>query len=55
MHNTATMPLDRHGHLFPDEFEHLAEPLDRAWRKAGEDLSRTQARPTVVMLPEHGR
>jgi site-specific recombinase XerD len=31
---SATMTLDRYGHLFPDELEHLADRPDRARHEA---------------------
>jgi integrase len=51
-HASATVTLDRYGHLFPDELEHLAERLDRARAAALADPSRTQHGPAVVPLRE---
>jgi len=34
-HASATLTLDRYGHLFPDELDHVATRLDQAARQAG--------------------
>jgi integrase len=34
-HATATMTLDRYGHLFPDELDALADGLDGSWQAHG--------------------
>jgi integrase len=34
-HASATLTLDRYGHLFPDELDHVAMRLDEAARQAG--------------------
>ncbi len=34
-HASATLTLDRYGHLFPDELDAVAERLDEARSKAG--------------------
>jgi hypothetical protein len=34
-HKSASITLDRYGHLFPEELDHLAERLDRLHAEAG--------------------
>ncbi len=34
-HASATLTLDRYGHLFPDELDAVAARLDEAARQAG--------------------
>jgi integrase len=53
-HATATMTLDRYGHLFPDELDHLADRLDQARAEAVADPLRTRSGPEVVALPSAG-
>ena len=48
------MTLDRYGHLFPDELEHLADRLDQACAEALADPMRTRGGPEVVALPSAG-
>jgi hypothetical protein len=48
------MTLDRYGHLFPDELEHLADRLDQACAEALADPMRTRSGPEVVALPPAG-
>lgn len=31
-HKTATLTLDRYGHLFPDDLDAVAQSLDTAYR-----------------------
>jgi integrase len=33
-HKSASITLDRYGHLFPDELDQLAEHLERVYREA---------------------
>jgi integrase len=49
-HSSITVTMDRYGHLFPSEFEGLAERLDRAHSEAAADSSRTPE-GRVVHLP----
>jgi integrase len=42
-HASATITLDRYGHLFPDELSQLARHLDRAYADAITDPDRTEA------------
>lgn len=44
-HASATITLDRYGHLFPDELSQLARHLDRAHADAITDPDRTEAAP----------
>jgi integrase len=44
-HASATVTLDRYGHLFPDELQQLAVRLDRAYTDATTDPARTEALP----------
>jgi integrase len=39
-HGSATLTLDRYGHLFPDELDAIAERLDAAARAGGAPASR---------------
>jgi hypothetical protein len=34
-HKSAAITLDRYGHLFPEELDHLADRLDRLHAQAG--------------------
>jgi hypothetical protein len=34
-HKSASITLDRYGHLFPEELDHLADRLDRLHAQAG--------------------
>jgi hypothetical protein len=34
-HKSASITLDRYGHLFPEELDHLADRLDRVHAQAG--------------------
>jgi integrase len=55
-HASATMTLDRlRAPVPPDELEHLADRLDRAWREARADPLRTRQGPEVTNLAEHAR
>jgi len=49
-HATASVTLDRYGHLFPDELEHLAERLDRARAAAVASGMWPRRGPEVVPL-----
>jgi integrase len=49
-HASATLTLDRYGHLFGDELDAVAERIDTAAR-AATDFSRTNRGPNVVELP----
>jgi integrase len=37
-HKTATMTLDRYGHLFPDDLHRIADAFDAAAASAADDL-----------------
>ena len=47
-HASATVTLDRYGHLFPDELQQLADRLQDAYAAAITDPARTE--PAGVML-----
>jgi integrase len=49
-HASATLTLDRYGHLFGDELDAVADRIDVAARAAA-DFSRTNRGPNVVELP----
>ena len=49
-HASATVTLDRYGHLFPDELQQLADRLQDAYADATTDPARTEA--TATMLRE---
>jgi integrase len=40
-HKSASITLDRYGHLFPEELDHLADRLDRLHAQAGVYPART--------------
>ncbi len=42
-HASATLTLDRYGHLFDDELDAVADHLDEVIRKIGADRLRTGA------------
>jgi hypothetical protein len=42
-HASATVTLDRYGHLFPDELQQLAGRLQDAYAEAVTDPARTEA------------
>jgi hypothetical protein len=50
-HTTATLTLDRYGHLFPDDLGRIADAFDAAtqntadWRRAG---------PALLAVPSDG-
>ena len=46
-HATASITVDPHGHLFPDELEALAGRLEDARAEALASLARTQRGPAV--------
>jgi integrase len=48
-HASATLTLDRYGHLFSDELDAVADRIDAAARAAAE-ISRTTRGPSVVAL-----
>jgi integrase len=37
-HKTATLTLDRYGHLFPDDLGKIADAFDEAAKTAADDL-----------------
>jgi hypothetical protein len=47
-HASATVTLDRYGHLFPDELQQLADRLQDAYAEAMTDPARTE--PTGITL-----
>ena len=49
-HASATVTLDRYGHLFPDELQRLADRLQDAYAAAITDPARTE--PAGVMLQQ---
>ncbi len=54
-HKSATVTLDRYGHLFPDELESAADRLDRARTRALTDPGRTHQVPPVAQLAGRAR
>ncbi|MGH3364056.1 MAG: hypothetical protein ACRDOW_04940 [Nocardioidaceae bacterium] len=46
-HASATLTLDRYGHLFPDELDAVAARLDESARQAGVYRMRTEADPML--------
>ena len=48
-HASATLTLDRYGHLFSDELDNVAERLDRAMTQAAEDLLRTNQGSRLII------
>ncbi len=54
-HKSATVTLDRYGHLFPDELESAADRLDRARTHALADPGRTRQVPPVAQLAGRAR
>jgi len=40
-HKSATMTLDRYGHLYPDDLDAVAQRLDEGARKAADRLRTT--------------
>jgi hypothetical protein len=53
------LTLDRYGHLFPDELDHVAQGLDEAARRAGVYRTCTDADPALFeadgQVAENGR
>jgi Phage integrase family len=47
-HASATVTLDRYGHLFPDELQRLADRLQDAYADAVTDPARTKAGETML-------
>jgi integrase len=47
-HASATVTLDRYGHLFPDELQQLADRLQHAYAQAVTDPARTEAADTML-------
>jgi hypothetical protein len=47
-HASATVTLDRYGHLFPDELQQLAARLQDAYADAITDPARTEGFQTVL-------
>jgi integrase len=54
-HASASITLDRYGHLFPDELDQLAERLERARADAISGGVKPQGSPEVVALPTAAR
>jgi integrase len=50
-HKTATLTLDRYGHLFPDDLGHIADAFDAAARAGADDLRTT---PVLRMVTSEG-
>jgi integrase len=48
-HASATVTLDRYGHLFPDELQRLADRLQEAYGDAVTDPARTEPPETVPL------
>jgi hypothetical protein len=48
-HASATMTLDRYGHLWPDELEALSDALDQVASRASADSVRTAALDAEVV------
>jgi len=53
-HASATLTLDRYGHLFPDELDHLSERLDRARAGVHAEPVWPTGGPTVIDLQARG-
>ena len=51
-HASATLTLDRYGHLFGDELDAVADRLDTAARNSA-DFSRTQRHADVIAFDAH--
>lgn len=47
-HKTATLTLDRYGHLFPDDLGRIAEALDAAAQATADDLRTTPNRRAIT-------
>ena len=47
-HASATVTLDRYGHLFPDELQQLVDRLRDAYAQATTDPARTEGSPTML-------
>jgi integrase len=47
-HASATVTLDRYGHLFPDDLQQLADRLQDAYAQAITDPARTEGSPTML-------
>jgi integrase len=47
-HASATVTLDRYGHLFPDDLQRLADRLQDAYADALTDPARTEATETML-------
>jgi len=52
-HKTATLTLDRYGHLFPDDLGRIADAFDAAAETTADDL-RTIRPATVAVVRPHG-
>ena len=52
-HASATLTLDRYGHLFPDELDDVARRMDEAARQAGVYRTCTEADP--ALFPTDGQ
>jgi integrase len=53
-HASATLTLDRYGHLWPDELDAVADRLDAAARATVANVSRTKRGPNVIALEARG-
>jgi hypothetical protein len=49
-HASATVTLDRYGHLFPDELQQLAERLQEAYADAVSDPARTETAQIALQI-----
>ena len=50
-HSSIQVTMDRYGHLFPSEAEHLADRLDATHRRALTNPREAIGRPNVTLLP----
>lgn len=51
-HKTATLTLDRYGHLFPDDLGHIADAFDAATQATADDLRTT---PVLRVVTREGK
>jgi Phage integrase family len=54
-HASATVTLDRYGHLFPDELQRLADRLQDAYADALTDPARTETTEMMLSGTQRGR
>jgi hypothetical protein len=47
-YTSATVTLDRYGHLFPNKLQQLADRLHKAYADAVTDPARTEAAETML-------